>query len=231
MQEKKYTRVYLLFGGAFLVAAGLFLYYKYRNPIKFQSLKLLDKNSLLHLLALIRTDFSTKFSGTLRLNRKKRRGVHKGGREYKMHIKDLKDQAKKNLQKAMDEILIKHGISEEVLSDSAKHLENDEDVKKFTGKLCSIEVPKAPASLTLGKLEEILNYYIRIADEFDEEDPNELNLKMKLLEDDIFDKFKYEPEDIEAAVNKYEPEIQPLILAIRDLNNNLIERTNEELFF
>ena len=225
-------KLYLVFGGAFIVmAAGIFLLYRYKSPIKFQSLKLLDKSSLLHLLSLIRADFSSKFSSILRINRKKRRNVHRGSREYRVHIKELKDHAKKQLQKAMDEVLQKHGITEEILSDSAKHLEQDEDVKKSIGKLCSIEVHKTPGSLTLGKLEDILEYYLSKAEEFAEDDPNELNLKMKMLEDDIFDRFSYEPEEIEAAVNKYEDEVHEAVLNIRELNNNLLERTNEELFF
>ena len=225
-------KLYLVFGGAFIVmAAGIYLLYRYKSPIKFQSLKLLDKPSLLHLLALIRVEFSGKFSSVLRINRKKRRNVHRGSREYRQHIKELKDQAKKQLQKAMEEVLQKHGITEETISDSSKHLENDEDVKKSIGKLCSIEVHKTPSSLTLGKLEDILEYYISKAEEFAENDPNELNLKMKMLEDDIFDRFSYEPEEIEAAVSKYENEVHEIVMNIRELNNHLLEGTNEELFF
>lgn len=225
-------KLYLVFGGAFIVmATGLYFLYKYNSPIKFQSLKLLDKTSLLHLFGQIRADFSHKFSATLRINRKKRRNLHKGNREYRQFIKDLKDQARKQLQKAMEEVLSKYKITEDLLSDSVKHLENDEDIKKATGKLCSIEVHKAPTSLNLGKLEEILDFYISKAEEFNEDDPNELNIKMKMLEDEIFDQFSYEPEEIEAAVNKYESEVQDLVIAIRELNNALLERTNEELFF
>ena len=69
------------------------------------------------------------------------------------------------------------------------------------------------------------------AEEFAEDDPNELNLKMKMLEDDIFDRFSYEPEEIEAAVSKYENEVHEIVMNIRELNNHLLEGTNEELFF
>ena len=148
-----------------------------------------------------------------------------------MLIKELKEQAKKQLTRAMDEVLHKHKISEEVLTDSSKHLENDEDVKKSMGKICSVEVSKSPSLLNSKKLVEILEFYISKAEEFNEEDPNELNLKMKMLEDEIYEEFSYEPEEIEAAVNKYEAEVHDLVLTIRDLNNSLLERTNEELFF
>ncbi|OMJ68300.1 hypothetical protein SteCoe_34288 [Stentor coeruleus] len=225
-------KVFMVFGGAiFAVAAGIFLYYSLRSPIKFKSLKLLDKSSLLHLLSLIRKEFSSKFMSVLRMNRKKRRLAHRGGRDYRMYVKDLKEQAKKHLQRAMDDVLLKNGISENVLSDSSKHFEGDEDVSKNMSKLCCIELQRSPSQLTIKKLEEVLEFYLSKAEEFNEEDPNELNLKMKMLEDEIYDEFSFEPEDIEAAVNKYENEVRNLVLAVRELNATLLERTNEELFF
>ena len=165
------------------------------------------------------------------MNRKKRRNARRGDRDYKILIKDLKEQARKQLQKAMDEVLNKNGVSESVLSDSSKHFENDEDVMKMTSKLCSIEINKPPHQLTLKKLEEILEYYLAKAEQFNEDDPNELNLRMKMLEDEIFDEFGFEPEEIEAAVMKFESEVRNQILSIRELNITLLERTNEELFF
>lgn len=225
-------KIYLAFGGAFIaVAAGLYLLYRYNNPIKFKSLMLLDKDSLIHLLSLIRKEFSSKFSSTLRMNRKKRRNMHRGGRDYKILIKDLKEQARKQLQKAMDEVLQKNKVTEAVLSDSSKHFEHDEEVLKMTSKLCSIEVAKPPHQLTLKKLEDILDYYLAKAEQFHEDDPNELNLKMKMLEDEIFDEYGFEPEEIESAVIKFENDVRNQVLAIRELNISLLERTNEELFF
>lgn len=225
-------RVYVMIGTGFLaVAAGLYLLYKFKNPIKFQSLKLLDKPSLLHLLSQIRSEFSNKFSVPVRFNRKKRRMVQRGGREYRLLIKDLKEQAKRHLQNAIDEILLKNRVSENILADSVKHLENDEEIKKAMGKICSIEILKASGMISLAKLEEILDLYIREVEGFNEEDPNELNIKMKMLEDRIHDDYGYEPEEIELAVNKHESELQDYILTIRELNTGLLERMNEELFF
>ena len=225
-------RVYVMIGTGFLaVAAGLYLLYKFKNPIKFQSLKLLDKPSLLHLLSQIRSEFSNKFSVPVRFNRKKRRMVQRGGREYRLLIKDLKEQAKRHLQNAIDEILLKNRVSENILADSVKHLENDEEIKKAMGKICSIEILKASGMISLAKLEEILDLYIREVEGFNEEDPNELTIKMKMLEDRIHDDYGYEPEEIELAVNKHESELQDYILTIRELNTGLLERMNEELFF
>jgi hypothetical protein len=225
-------KIYLALGGAFIaMAAGIYLIYRLKNPIKFKSLRLLDKDSLIHLLSLIRKEFSTKFSSALRMNRKKRRNVHRGGRDYKILIKDLKEQARKQLQKAMDEVLAQSGVSEAVLSDSSKHFEHDEEVMKMTSKLCSIEIAKPPHQLSLKKLEEILDYYLSKAEGFNEDDPNELNLRMKMLEDEIFDEYGFEPEEIESAVMKFENEVRNQVLAIRELNIMLLERTNEELFF
>lgn len=224
--------LYVKIGGVIVgLAAGLFLFFRYRNPIKFQSLKLLEKGSLLQLLSQIRTEFSNRFASTLRLNRKKRRNLTRGSREYRILIKELKEQAKKSLQLAIDEVLSKYGVSESILTDSSKHFECDEDIKKSMGKLCSVEVTKVPTQLTLTRLEEILEFYLSKAEEFHEEDPNELNLKMKMLEDEIHDEFKFEPEEIEAAVNKYENKIVDLVASIRQLNNALLEQTNEDLFF
>ena len=225
-------KIYLALGGAFIaVATSLYLLYCYNNPIKFQSLMLLDKDSLIHLMKQIRKEFSSNFSSTLRINRKRRRNLNRGGKDYRLLIKDLKDQARKHLQKAIDKVLLKSQVTEVVLSDSAKHFEHDEEVLRMTFKLCSIEIVKPPERLNLKVLEDIFDFYLTKAEKFYQDDPNELNLKMKMLEDEIFDVYKFEPEEIESAVVKFECEVKNQVLAVRELNISLLEKTNEELFF
>lgn len=225
-------KIYLAFGGALIaVAASLYLLYHYHNPIKYQSLTLLDKDSLIHLMRQIRQEFSSNFSSTLRTNRKKRRNLTRGGKEYKLLIKDLKEQARKYLQKSIDKVLQKNKLTEIILSESSKHFEHEEEVLKMTFKLCSIEIAKSPERLNLKVLEEIIDFYLTKAEQFHQVDPNELNLKMKLLEDEIFDVYKFEPEEIESAVAKFENQVRSQVLAVRELNISLLEKTNEELFF
>lgn len=191
---------------------------------------MLDKESLIYLLKLIRTDYSQKFSVILRINRKKRRAVHRGGREYRNHIKELKDQAKEYIQRSLEDILAKNGLNEDVLAESYKHFENDNDVKSALSKLCMVESSKV-SSLVSSRLEQILEAYISRAEEFAESDPNELNIQMKMLEDDIFEDFGCEPEEIEAAVNKNPKAVAHLIKIINELNEGLLEKTNQELFY
>jgi hypothetical protein len=81
------------------------------------------------------------------------------------------------------------------------------------------------------RLDQILEAYISRAEEFAESDPNELNIQMKMLEDDIFEDFGCEPEEIEAAVNKNPKAVAHLIKIINELNEGLLEKTNQELFY
>ena len=167
---------------------------------------------------------------TLRLNRKKRRNMHRGGREYRILIKELKDQAKEYLQTSVETILEGNKLTEEVLTESYKHYEGDIDVRSALSKICSVETHKN-SSFIHRKIEEILVFYIKRADELNEEDPNELNVQMKILEDDIHEAFGCEPEEIEAAVNKHPVGIEALVQTIKELNEVLLGKTNHDLFF
>ncbi|OMJ81630.1 hypothetical protein SteCoe_17846 [Stentor coeruleus] len=217
-------------GSLLAIATGAYLLYQTTSLIKFQSVKILDKASLIFLLKQIRSDYTQRFLVVLRLNRKKRRGAHRGGREYRNLIKELKDLAKEYIQKSIEDVLAKNGLTEDVLSESYKHYEDDEDVKTVLTKLCSVESNKKSSLISM-RLEQVLELYISKVEEFNENDPNELNIQMKILEDDIYDEFGCEPEEIEAAVNKNPKRVEHLTKIINDLNHRLLEKTNQELFF
>lgn len=217
-------------GSLLAVATGVYLLYQTTSRIKFQSVKILDKASLIFLLKQIRADYSQRFLVVLRLNRKKRRAAHRGGREYRNLIKELKDLAKEYIQKSIEDVLSKIGLTEDVLAESYKHYEDDEDVKTALTKLCSVESNKKSSLISM-RLEQVLELYISKVEEFNENDPNELNIQMKILEDDIFDEFGCEPEEIEAAVNKNPKRVEHLTKIVNDLNHRLLEKTNQDLFF
>lgn len=217
-------------GSILAVATGVYLLYQSSSHLKYQSVKVLDKSSLIFLLKQIRSDYSQKFQVVLRLNRKKRRAAHRGGREYRNLIKELKTQAKEYIQKSIEDVLSKNKLTEETLAESYKHYENDDDVKLALSKLCCVENNKN-VSLVSMRLEEILEFYISKVEEFNENDPNELNIQMKMLEDEIFDEFGCEAEEIEATVNRKSKGVEHLTKIISDLNQRLLEKTNQELFF
>ena len=217
-------------GSALVLATGAYLLLRSKSKIRFQQLNVLDKTSLIHLFKEIRKKYSEKFSLILRLNRKKRRVLHRGGREYRMLIKELKDQAKEYIQNSVEEVLAFNGLNEEILSASFKHFENDNDIRSALSKICSVETHKI-SSLLNRKLQEILEIYIARIEELNETDPNELNVQMKIIEDEIYDEFGCEPEEIEAAVNKNFPAVENLVKIIKELNDVLLDKTNQELFF
>lgn len=224
------TAIALSCGSVLALATGVYLFCRSSSKIKFQQVKVLDKQSLLYLLKQIRKDYSDKFSMTLRLNRKKRRGLHRGGREYRMLVKELKELAKEYIQKSVETVLGANGLTEEVLTESYKHFESDLDIRSGLSKICSVETHKV-SSLVSRKIEEILEFYINRAEELNESDPNELNVQMKILEDDIHEEYGCEPEEIEASVNKNPESIENLVKIIKELNEALLAKTNQELFF
>ncbi|OMJ66098.1 hypothetical protein SteCoe_37179 [Stentor coeruleus] len=217
-------------GSLLAVATGAYILYQTASKIKFQNVKVLDKISLIFLLKQIRADYSQKFLIVLRHNRKKRRAMPKGSYEYRNLINELKEQAKEYIQKSIEEVLAKNGIAEETLAESYKHYEDDFEIKSALTKLCSVECTMNSPLISMG-LEQILELYISKAEELNENDPNELNIQMKILEDDIYDEFCCEPEEIEAAVNKNPERIEHLKNIINNLNQRLLEKTNQELFF
>ena len=217
-------------GSALAIATGAYFFLRAKANLNFQRLKVLDKDSLLYLLKQIRKEFTDQFLIVLRLNRDRRRCLHKNSREYRRLITVLKEEVKDYIQKSVEITLEKNDISEEVLIESYKHFEEDLDIKSAISKVCSVETNKV-SSLIIRKLEEILKFYIARVQEFQEEDPNELNIKMKILEDEIYDEFGCEPEEIEAAVNRNQNGIEDLVATIKEMNKLLLEKTNQELFF
>jgi hypothetical protein len=145
-------------------------------------------------------------------------------------VKELKDQSKEYIQKAVEEVLTRFGLNEDILSESYKHFEQDPEVKAALSKLCSVETSKVAGGIYT-KLESILEYYIARVEEFNENDPVELNVQMKCLEDDIYEEFGCEPEEIEEAVKRNPKEFQSLMKMINELNDELLSKTNQEIFY
>jgi hypothetical protein len=211
------------------VATGVLLLYKSKSRLKFQKINVLDKSSLLFIIREIRQDFTKNFSVILKNNRKKRRGIFRDGREYRNLILELKVSSKDCLEHSLETILNKHGLNEDVLTESYKQFEDDREVKSAMGKLCSVEIERIPSGAN-SKLEHILEIYIERIEEMNETDPNELFVQMRLLEDEIFDYFGLEPEEIEAAVAKNPKRTENLARIINELNEILISKTDQELF-
>ena len=216
-------------GSILAVATGFLLLYKSKSRIKFQKINVLDKSSLLFIIREIRQEFTRNFSGILRNNRKKRRNIFREGREYRNFIKELKDSSKNCLENSLESVLNKYSLNEEVLSESYKQFEDDREVKSAMSKLCSVEAERIPTGIN-SKLEHILEIYIERIEDMDETDPNELFIQMKILEDEIFEDFGLEPEEIEAAVAKNPKRTENLARIINELNEVLISKTDQELF-
>jgi hypothetical protein len=217
-------------GGSILaVATGFILLYKSQSRIKFQNINILDKQSLIYVLKEIRMEFTKNFSILQKNNRKKRRIVLRGGRDYREFVIELKESSKNCLERSLELVLNKLGLNEDIISESYKQFEEDREVKSAIGKMCSVEVERLPSGIN-NKLEEILEIYIDRIQYLDETDPNELFVQMKILEDEIFEEFKLEPEEIEAAVQKNPKKTENLVRIINELNEILIEKTDQELF-
>jgi len=183
-------------GSILAVATGFLLLYKSQSRIKFQNINILDKQSLIYVLKEIRFEFTKNFSILQKSNRKKRRIVLRGGRDYKEFVIELKESSKTSLERSLEVVLKRLGLNEDIISESYKQFEEDREVKSAIGKMCSVEVERIPAGM-YGRLEEILEIYIDRIQYLDETDPNELFVQMKILEDEIFEQFNLEPEEIE----------------------------------
>ncbi|CAG9330318.1 unnamed protein product [Blepharisma stoltei] len=217
-------------GIAALSLAGGIAWYRLRSSMKFATIKLLDKPSFIKVLAQIREAFSENFATLLKLNRKKRRNLYRGGKEYRICIRDLKDHARRALDKATADVLGRLRLTEEIFQESYNRMEHDPEVALAFSKVCSIPVKNVSSLLNQSRLNEIFKFTTSRTSKINEEDPNELNIKMKMIEDEIYEQFGFETEEIEAAVAKYQSEMGSWIQQNREINNNLLENTNEDLF-
>lgn len=216
-------------GSILAVATGFILLYKSQSRLKFQNINILDKKSLIYVLKDVRAEFTKNFSIIQKSNRKKRRIVLRGGRDYREFVNELKESSKMCLERSLETVLKKLGLNEDIISESYKQFEDDREVKSAIGKMCSVEVERIPSGV-YNRLEEILEIYIERIQYLDETDPNELFVQMKILEDEIFEEYKLEPEEIEAAVQKNPKKTENLVRIINELNEILIGKTDQELF-
>ena len=144
-------------------------------------------------------------------------------------VRELKEHASNVLQRAMENVLGNYKLTEEILTISVNQFENDTEVRTAMTKICGTIEPNPSPLLTRDKLEGILRFYIRRVEEFDDDDdPESLNIKMKMLEDEMVEEFGFEPEDIDAGIGKYGQELRGLINSTKHLHDNL--RENNSLF-
>jgi hypothetical protein len=217
-------------GSLLALTVSLCLFYRSRRALTFQRVKILEKSTILHLFQCIRAVYTDKFAVTLRLNRKKRRSVHRGGREYRSLVLELKEQAKDALQRCIEEVLQKNGLKEDFLAASYKFYDNDPEIRTALSKLCILECRKK-VELSDSRIEMLLEAYTARTEEFVDGDEREINVQMKILEDDLFDEFGVETEEVEEAKRKVKKGRESLVKMVEEVNEALLEKTNQELFY
>mmetsp|Transcript_23568 Transcript_23568/g.23315 ORF Transcript_23568/g.23315 Transcript_23568/m.23315 type:complete len:188 (+) Transcript_23568:163-726(+) len=137
--------------------------------------------------------------------RKQRRKLLRGSEEYFKYIKECFGVLNKLLDDAIDEVLSEKAIKREIYDDSIRLLKHEISISEIIQDFKKI-VNKGPVStdLTPERLFEILSFY---RNRFDSEPPTRnpysLPLILTLIEDDVYDEFKVEIEEIERAYDMH----------------------------
>ncbi|CAG9314996.1 unnamed protein product [Blepharisma stoltei] len=210
---------WLIFSGSFIALGGLGFYFFKGPRARTLILEVLPEETLIDLLHLIRKQYSKYYKKNQLHGRKQRRRLPRGSDEYFKYVKECFGIHNKLLDDAIDEVLSGKNIKRDTYENSMKLFKHEASISEAYQDIRKI-VNKGPVSLDLtpDKLHEILTFYRnRLDAESPSQSPYSLPLTLTLIEDDVYEAFRVEIEEIERAFDMYWDmlkEFDPLIQTI-----------------
>lgn len=214
------TQSILILAGSLIPVVSLAYYYIFRGP-RAQTiiLEVLPETTLLDLLNLIRKKYSKSYKKFQFQCKKQRRRLRRGSAEYYEQIKDCFKIHNKLLEDAVDEALKERSIKKATYENSMRLLKHEPSISEACQDMRKIiNKGPIPGDLNADKLHEILTFYrSRLDSEPPAQNPYSLPLTLTMIEDDIYEVFGTEIEEIERAFDMYWEmlrEFEPLIQTI-----------------
>jgi hypothetical protein len=188
--------------GFAVLAASVYLWRR-RNRFKPSPLlrvAILTKNSILKLLTDIREAYSLAYLGLRRSARIQRRPYQRDSPQYRATVIAYHKSARELLRKISQEMIQQRGLSESMVISSFSFYEEDEDIEDLQGKLGVVinEVP-IPSNLTVDVVKDIYTYCHDRLSAVSGEAFEDYAVRSTALEDELWEKYGFEAEEIERA--------------------------------
>ena len=215
---------WILGGLVFTSACGFLIYKLYKRKadnVRYLTLEFLDKKCLLDLLDEIRTSYTSFYISELKQHRKTRRRYPKESVEYTKAVNDFQLKLRNGIGDAIQEVLKKYKLTEEDFNASIEYYNTDHDIiVAFDLMSEPFYTTSKPNDLTLFKTKRIMEAYRVLESSTSAED---MLLQQSVLEDNIFERWGYEKEQVEAGFVEYSDELQ-------DIASELTMQTSQVFF-
>ena len=206
-------RVYTFALSLVVLAASLYLWHRRRRnqtpPV--MKVAILTKLAILNLLTEIRQAYSLAYLSLRRGARLSRRPFPRDSAQYRSAVLTYHKSARELLRKVSQEVIQQRGLSENIVISSFAFYDQDEDIEDLQFKLGKAinEVP-VPSRLTVEVVNDIYTYCHDRTSTVSGEAFEDYAVRSTALEDELWEKYGFEAEEIERAYAEYKTELSRL---------------------
>ena len=200
------ARDFLIASGA--VALGSYFYFLQKKSTKqdpFITVEILAPEDFKKVCREIRRMYSSKYWPAYNTCREERRKFPSKTIEYENIVISFNNKNKNLIEETRSTVLRKYWVSEKVFEDSVNYYDSDNGLREYAENLVTpLYNDDHSSSLTREQTIEILNYFNERYQEFhDIIEINDYTVLIKRLEDEVFEKFKVEMDQVNSAYEKF----------------------------
>ena len=200
-------------GLAVLAVSALFCWFRRAKTESKPTLTvaILSKEALVELLKTIRDRHSEASNSLRRVARKKRRQFERGSDEYTQCILHYNEKARTLIREVSKTVIREQETTEMLVMASCNFYEGDEDVDEAKSKLSVvINDVNTPRGLDLYRTKEIFVFCRDKSREILDDSYCDFVVRNIALEDEIWERFGFEMEEIERAFDRFRRELKAL---------------------
>lgn len=172
---------------------------------------ILSHEALLDLLRTIRQRYSLAYRALRLSSRSKRRKHGRNTDGYRQCVLQFNTKSRSLLREVSKTVIREHSLTDSLVLASCAFYEGDEDVEDAKAKLgVLINDTKLPKELTLERTKDIFVYCRDRSSALLEDSFSDFGIQSVALEDELYEKYGFEMEEVEKAYERYKRELHVL---------------------
>lgn len=201
----------LAVGLTLLAVSALYLWCRRCPPKPTLTVSILSKEALIDLLQSIRKRHSEAALALRKTARRKRRLYDRDSQQYRQCILHYQEKARTLVREASKTTIREFGMSDSVVLASCNFYEGDDDIDDAKRKLSIlINSVRLPRSFDLDKAKEVYLFSWDKSREILNDSYGDFMVRNAALEDEVWERFGYEMEEVEKAFEHYKRELKAL---------------------